>query len=458
MFDFDRYHIDAEIIEDSTNPINNSRISTLKVRVPRMILAEFNTHRCLAGETRLLFLDHDQGVVGHSFFTIERLYKGWNGDEAKMSRDVIKNLPLAYYDPETDQVLTSHITDIWLVGKKKTFVVNVDGIAAPLVATADHLVLTDTGWKEVQQIEIGKDKLITYRPNETTELADVLSITEGEEVDVYDVAVDNDYHNFFANHVVVHNCFSRNFSSSRAIPSYKIREEVLSKPMMPVYWGANKSGMSASEELQGWRKSAAKFVWRFAGTLMAGCHWILDKLGLHKQTCNRIVEPWLSVTGTVTSTEWDNFFALRLDENAQPEMQCLAHAMKEALNNSEPNPLNLGDIHLPYIDEEERQKYDTETLIQISAARCCRTSYNNMLGKKSQPEEDVKLYNRVSKNGHFSPLEHIAMIPANGLIRKNVHKNLQRNFNGWYQFRSFIDNKSNTEVLKANYDLDFTNK
>ena len=298
MFDFDRYHIDAEIIEDSVNTVNNKRISTLKIRVPRMILAEFNTHRIL----------------------------------------------------------------------------------------------------------------------------------------------------------------SKNFSSSRAIPAKKIREEVLHNPMMPVYWGANKSGMSASEELTGWRKAAAKLVWKLTGKINAGSHWLLEKIGLHKQTCNRIVEPWLSVTGTVTGTDWDNFFRLRLDENAQPEMQCLAYSIKQALDNSNPKLLQTNEVHLPYVDQEERQKYDMETLVKISAARCCRTSYNNMLGKKSQPDEDVKLYDRVSTNGHFSPLEHIAFVPHNGLLRKVVHKDLQRNLNGWYQFRAFVDTPKNTTLLSTNYNLDLADK
>lgn len=234
-----------------------------------------------------------------------------------------------------------------------------------------------------------------------------------------------------------HRSLSRNFSSSRAIPAKKLRKEAWEHPFVPIYWGANKSGMSADQQLTGFNLSMAKFSWKLAGKFAVMFHKMMEIVGVHKQTCNRIIEPWMSVVGTITSTEWDNFLRLRYDRNAQPEIIVLAKKIHDAIKASEPTVPENG-IHLPFIDEEERKTFPIDQLIKISVARCCRTSYANCLGKKSQPEEDIKLYHRLLGNGHFSPFEHIALIPNHGRVAKELQYDLQRNFRGWYQLRAFI--------------------
>lgn len=250
-----------------------------------------------------------------------------------------------------------------------------------------------------------------------------------------------------------HRSLSRNFSSSRAIPAKKLRKEAWEHPFVPIYWGANKSGMSADQQLAGFDLSMAKFSWKLAGKFAVMFHKMMELVGVHKQTCNRIIEPWMSVVGTITSTEWDNFLRLRYDRNAQPEIIVLAKKIHDAIKASEPTVPENG-IHLPFIDEEERKTFPIDQLIKISVARCCRTSYANCLGKKSQPEEDVKLYQRLLGNGHFSPFEHIALIPNHGRVAKELQYDLQRNFRGWYQLRAFIQPESNTKYLNKMYNIE----
>lgn len=250
-----------------------------------------------------------------------------------------------------------------------------------------------------------------------------------------------------------HRSLSRNFSSSRAIPSKKLRKEAWEHPFVPIYWGANKSGMSADQQLTGFNLSMAKFSWKLAGKFAVMFHKMMELVGVHKQTCNRIIEPWMSVVGTITSTEWDNFLRLRYDRNAQPEIIVLAKKIHDAIKASEPTVPENG-IHLPFIDEEERKTFPIDQLIKISVARCCRTSYANCLGKKSQPEEDIKLYHRLLGNGHFSPFEHIALIPNHGRVAKELQYDLQRNFRGWYQLRAFIQPESNTKYLNKMYNIE----
>lgn len=250
-----------------------------------------------------------------------------------------------------------------------------------------------------------------------------------------------------------HRSLSRNFSSSRAIPSKKLRKEAWEHPFVPIYWGANKSGMSADQQLTGFNLSMAKFSWKLAGKFAVMFHKMMEIVGVHKQTCNRIIEPWMGVVGTITSTEWVNFLRLRYDRNAQPEIIVLAKKIHDAIKASEPTVPENG-IHLPFIDEEERKTFPIDQLIKISVARCCRTSYANCLGKKSQPEEDIKLYHRLLGNGHFSPFEHIALIPNHGRVAKELQYDLQRNFRGWYQLRAFIQPESNTKYLNKMYNIE----
>ena len=56
-----------------------------------------------------------------------------------------------------------------------------------------------------------------------------------------------------------------------------------------------------------------------------------SEAGYHKQTVNRLAEPFMMVKGVITATEWDNFFYLRRHKDAQPELQELADCMWEAL-------------------------------------------------------------------------------------------------------------------------------
>ena len=253
--------------------------------------------------------------------------------------------------------------------------------------------------------------------------------------------------------VNTHRVFSRNYASSRAIPAKVIRGNITNNMFRPVYWGSNQRGMSASSELKGWRKWMANKMWGFGGHMMAFTHWSLEKLGLHKQTCNRLLEPWNSVYGVITATEWENFMRLRYNKNAQPEIICLAKAIHDAIINSVPRKLQPGEYHLPYITDEERKENTVYDCIRASVARCCRVSYKNReTGKPSVISDDIKLYDRLLNDHHFSPFEHIGFVPKSGRVSSAINNELQRNFRGWYQFRAIADNEENREFwIKKGY-------
>ena len=240
-----------------------------------------------------------------------------------------------------------------------------------------------------------------------------------------------------------HRVFSRSTASSRAIPTAKLIEQVRNDYVRPVQWGMNKAGMQSERELDVHEQELAKELWWRAANSAADFAEQLDKLELHKQYANRILEPFMLAHTIVTATEWDNFFALRLDDAAQPEIKLLAQAMKEVITNSIPNE---SQYHLPYILEEEIFAYQkslgltSDNVLQnafehfapISAARCARVSYLNHDQSNPNFEKDMALASRLFEHKHYSPFEHQAMSAMDN------EQHLTRNFVGWAQYRAMI--------------------
>jgi hypothetical protein len=179
------------------------------------------------------------------------------------------------------------------------------------------------------------------------------------------------YPRFIHAEFMTHRMFSRNAASSRAIPSKKMIGMVEESPAMPVYWGKNKRGMSAKEELVEPHLTMAKNHWLGARSVMVGyAKDLCFNMKLHKQITNRILEPWKYITVICTATNHSNFFALRDHEDAQPEIAHLARLWKVAQDESEPVERIW---HIPYIQDDE-QDLDLELRRKIGVARCARVS------------------------------------------------------------------------------------
>jgi thymidylate synthase ThyX len=235
------------------------------------------------------------------------------------------------------------------------------------------------------------------------------------------------YPRFIHAEYMTHRMFSRNASSSRAIPVAKMIEAVLTNPAMPIHWGSNQPGMQAGDEVQ--HVEYARDLWKWAARNAASMAEKMNEIGLHKQVANRILEPFQHIHVVVTATEWQNFFDLRCHKDAQPEMQALAYAMHHASQASTPQYVANGGWHLPYVSEDEKHQYGVDTLIKMSAARCARVSYLTHEGKTPNVDEDIALYNRLvnAVPPHMSPVEHQAIaVPSSKFFA---------NFRGWKQHR-----------------------
>lgn len=270
------------------------------------------------------------------------------------------------------------------------------------------------------------------------------------------------YPRFIHAEFMTHRVFSRNASSSRAIPVSRMIEDLRRDPAMPVYWGSNKPGMQAGAEIDDWSIHDAKRLWLSArDQAISIAQTLMNDVGLHKQIANRILEPWAHINVVCTATDYANFFALRAHTDAQPEIKKLAEAMMAAMGQSDPELLEPGMWHLPYVSssdiedacagEEPGTDY-IETLKKVSVARCARVSYLTHDGRPTSVEEDIELYDRLLGSAplHASPAEHQATpdtmserFSAEGdevgddWDNKFHHGNLR----GWCQLRKMLPNE-----------------
>jgi hypothetical protein len=262
------------------------------------------------------------------------------------------------------------------------------------------------------------------------------------------------YPRFIHAEFMTHRVFSRNASSSRAIPIQKLIDLIKEDTAMPIHWGKNQPGMQAHEELSPGAIESAKGIWTAARNGAIACAEAMTQIGAHKQIANRILEPFSHITVLVTSDCWNNFFALRDHPDAQPEIRELARQMMKAMDESVPQVLQSPDEwHLPYIDEQDvKDAQDkirstsitramptrsevAKILCAISAARCARVSYLTHDKKRPTLEEDMNLFYRLAHANppHMSPCEHQAH-PS--------YQAREGNFRNWSQFRHTIQDNT----------------
>ena len=161
-------------------------------------------------------------------------------------------------------------------------------------------------------------------------------------------------HRFVLAEFNTHRAFSRNSASSRAIPVRKQISRVETETAFPVSWPREQPGMQGGDELDDGLGAAANAVWRNAMQDALEHAAALAEIGVHKSVVNRLLEPFMWHTVIVSSTAWENFFGLRCNSLAQPEIRVAAERMRRAFENSEPSRLEPGEWHLPYVDEEDR--------------------------------------------------------------------------------------------------------
>ena len=302
-----------------------------------------------------------------------------------------------------------------------------------------------------------------------------------------------EYPRFILAELNTHRQLSKNSSSSRAIPIKKMLSTIEDNMAVPVYWGKAKSGMQADGEVDEddvwWYEEKWKFAFDEVSYRVEQLSDLVEgKKGfmqaLHKQVPNRLIEPFQMMKTVITGTDWSNFFNLRLHPDADPNICMLAYKMYQAMQESKPIELKVGEWHLPYVGfyrvksgrgfgcveyftgvvgTESYHILTLEQAIKLSVASCASVSYRteNMTLEKSD-----KIFNMLIKAEvvHSSPLEHCAT-PVKpkfnelGKVRVNcsepqsweegvTHMNKQGqmcsgNLRGFVQYRHLLPNNTN---------------
>lgn len=290
------------------------------------------------------------------------------------------------------------------------------------------------------------------------------------------------YPRFIHSEFMTHRLFSRNASSSRAIPVSRIIADILADPAVPLHWGKNQKGMQADEEcnelvhikkpmgvdtdkgagVDYWlHRVKNKEAWLFAMHQAIEMAKAFDTAGYHKQIVNRLLEPFSHITVVVSSTQWSNFIALRDHKDAEPHIAMLARAMREALEEATVQPLKRGEWHLPFVTKEDRDAeaasgqappaYGWPNLIKLSVARCASTSYKTVDGFDMTLERAIALHDKLvaAVPLHASPCEHQCQADdavwvsnpnriTRDMVQRYEHPEQHGNFKGFRQYRKML--------------------
>lgn len=240
-----------------------------------------------------------------------------------------------------------------------------------------------------------------------------------------------------------HRAFSRNSSSSRAIPFDRMVEAVKNDPFVPIKFQKPHKGMQGSEYYDGEDHKSCVSDWLKAmdSAVNSARNFTLP---ITKQLRNRLLEPFMYQTAIISATDYENFFRLRAHEDAEIHIQDLAYKMLEAYNKSTPKQLYEGEWHIPFGDKVDNRidnlsktlNIPKEELVKrVAIARCARVSYINFDGKDDY-ENDLALFDRLvgSVPKHLSPTEHVAAAISS--------RKYYGNFKGFLQYRKTIEQEN----------------
>jgi thymidylate synthase ThyX len=299
-----------------------------------------------------------------------------------------------------------------------------------------------------------------------------------------------------------HRMLSRNTASSRAIPFEKMVKDVQENPFIPIAWQKAHKGMQGTEYI-----TDADELYNILHEYKCGIKDAilvaksLNELGVTKQLCNRLLEPFAWVTEIISGTEWENFFNLRcpayecrgrlfkskrdlkvwaedlmynsyseLDwlqinkSQADIHIQAIAELMWDEINLSVPKVLKSGEWHIPFGDNFDNyggqfvqylmKKWQNKQAptdgnlwerIKIATARCARISYETLGDTpKIDYEADIRLHDRLADMKHWSPFEHVAKAMNKDeynsrLYKSNGEAGWCRNYRGFIPYRHLVE-------------------
>lgn len=277
-----------------------------------------------------------------------------------------------------------------------------------------------------------------------------------------------------------HRMFSKNTSSSRAIPISRYIEAVNEYPFIPIAWQKSHRGMQGTDYLGESDTEKAVNAWLHArDRAISSAKALGERLDVTKQLANRILEPfmWVSMIVTTSREGLDNFFNLRCPRymykgsdvfytksdakawypelesysemdwmkinlsEAEIHIQKLAEMMLDKVNLSDPVKLEDNEWHIPNLNNLTNMYPGLKVIdyAKIATVEAARTSYTIIDQNPLPLDRIMKIYEDLSKADpmHASPFEHCAR--AMDTYESKKFGNKSRNLTGFMQFRHLIE-------------------
>lgn len=179
----------------------------LKGNMDGFVLAD--DQGCISGDA-VVYVRYGSAVLQYRSYTLETLYSLWedaicfyNDLEVLCYKDGVLDYHHAY------EVVDSDEKPVWCLKLASDYSIK---------ATGDHLILTSTGYKQMKDLVEGDRVVIkTCNTSGVTSFSSVVSKEYVGVEHVYDIKMDDPYHNFVANDIVVHNCGKSLESTNLAI-------------------------------------------------------------------------------------------------------------------------------------------------------------------------------------------------------------------------------------------------
>lgn len=323
---------------------------SFSVHCPLFIARQWMRHRCLTGDNELWF-DLPNGK--NYKMKISDAYRKWNKvtknkrkdrqGNSHYSKDLISKMRLKFLNENTNEFETTNIIDIFENGEKDVFKITLSN-GMTLRGTKDHKILTETGWKEIGELS-NTDKIavlwnggtendnrqdsiknggISKRKLAFFNVVDI--IPDGKET-VYDITVNSDFHNFIANGIVVHNCFSYNEISRR----YTSVDLEFYFP--DTFRKQSESNRQAStDEIIEKNKEARELFSKSVDDCFDAYEKLIE-MGVCKEQARSILPQNMFTTFWMTGNLRNilHFIELRDSDHAQKEIREYAKAMKELI-------------------------------------------------------------------------------------------------------------------------------
>jgi RecA/RadA recombinase len=169
---------------------------------------------CLTGDT-IINITRNRG---NRKYSIEYLYKQFNNKPIFMNKKWNMDIETKVRSFNGETIQLNELKNVVYSGVKKVYKLSlIDGKS--IKATADHKILTNNGWKELQELDKNKDLVMC--DNLLPEFVKINDIQYVGEQDTYDLVCKEPHHNFVANGIVVHNSGKTQIGHMLAVSTIK---------------------------------------------------------------------------------------------------------------------------------------------------------------------------------------------------------------------------------------------